>query len=100
VTADLLQVRTPSTQGSLPASGPECVAFGANTTCIEVRCGARVPLLDAGPDCSLRDARQGERATRAHLSFTHCHYDYIMGLCFFDCSSQAFWIRACSLMKG
>jgi len=85
VTADLLQVRTWGTRGSLPVSGPEFVTFGGNTTCIEVRCGAHVLLFDAGSGllpagCALRS----EGVTRAHLLFTHCHYDHIMGFPFFD----------------
>ena len=35
-------------RGSIPAPGPENVKYGGNTSCVEVRCGEQLIILDAG----------------------------------------------------
>lgn len=68
----------------MPVSGPEFVRYGGNTSCVEVRAGERVFVLDAGTGIvplgrKLRD--EGCRAIDLFLS--HGHYDHIAGLAAF-----------------
>jgi len=84
VTSDLFQLRTWGTRGSLPVSGPEFVAFGGSTTCVELRCGEHVLLFDAGSGLlPAGRALKAQGVTRTHLLFTHCHYDHIIGFPYF-----------------
>jgi Metal-dependent hydrolases of the beta-lactamase superfamily I len=79
-----LRVRFWGTRGSLPVSGAAYRRFGGNTPCVEMSCGGRTLLFDAGT--GIRPA--GVAALHAgqrdfHLFFTHFHYDHVMGLPFF-----------------
>jgi phosphoribosyl 1,2-cyclic phosphodiesterase len=72
-------------RGSVPTPGPGTVAFGGNTSCVEVglKDGA-VLILDAGTgiiDLGLDLAERGVR--RLHLLLTHLHLDHLEGLRFF-----------------
>lgn len=80
-----MRVRFWGVRGSIPAPGPETVAFGGNTACVEVTCRSRRIILDAGS--GLRDlgrnlAVSGEIAD-LDLLLTHCHVDHLIGLPFF-----------------
>jgi phosphoribosyl 1,2-cyclic phosphodiesterase len=72
-------------RGSIPCPGPATQRYGGNTPCIEVRCGGRLIILDAGT--GLRElgntllAQDSE--IDADILLTHCHYDHIAGLPFF-----------------
>ena len=44
-------VRIWGARGSLPACSGSASSFGCATPCIEVRCGKRVFVLDAGSGC-------------------------------------------------
>lgn len=71
-------------RGSLPVSGPEFQRYGGNTFCIEVRCGDRRLLFDAGSGLlPASRALLGEGVKSFDLFFTHSHYDHIVGLPFF-----------------
>src|SRR4051812_15511715 len=50
--SDGLRVRFWGIRGSTCASGPQFVEFGSHTPCIEVRCGERLFILDAGTGLS------------------------------------------------
>jgi phosphoribosyl 1,2-cyclic phosphodiesterase len=72
-------------RGSLPCPEPELARYGGNTSCVEVRCGDRLLIFDAGSGlrrlgCGL--ARAGGR-TDADLFFSHFHIDHLCGLPFF-----------------
>ncbi|MFO0555868.1 MAG: MBL fold metallo-hydrolase, partial [Polyangiaceae bacterium] len=57
---------------------------GGNTSCLEVRCGADVLILDAGTGIrALGETLLGGKVKRAHLFFSHLHWDHIQGLPFF-----------------
>lgn len=78
-------VRFWGVRGSIPAPGPGTTIYGGNTPCVEVRCGTRCLILDAGS--GLRPlgqslARRGE-ALNLDLLLTHCHLDHLIGLPFF-----------------
>ena len=78
-------VRFWGVRGSLPCPGPETQRYGGNTPCVEVRCGGRLIILDAGTGIrGLGNAlvRTGERI-EADILLTHCHYDHVIGIPFF-----------------
>ncbi|MFO1089757.1 MAG: MBL fold metallo-hydrolase [Hyphomicrobiales bacterium] len=72
------------TRGSVPAPGPATRVHGGDTSCIEVRIGNRIIVLDAGTGIR-RLAHQlvAQPVESIDLLFTHCHYDHIIGLPFF-----------------
>jgi phosphoribosyl 1,2-cyclic phosphodiesterase len=72
-------------RGSLPTPGPATVRYGGNTLCIEVRCGSRLLVLDAGSGSrglgrALADAGV---PVDADILLSHTHLDHICGLPFF-----------------
>lgn len=71
-------------RGSIACPGPNTVRYGGNTSCLEIRCGDRLLIFDAGT--GLRDlgtelAANGPVSTDLYL--THTHFDHICGLPFF-----------------
>jgi phosphoribosyl 1,2-cyclic phosphodiesterase len=71
------------TRGSLAAAGPDTVAYGGDTSAVEVRsAGGAVIVLDAGSGIrKLSDVLAG--APRIDILLTHLHMDHIQGLGFF-----------------
>lgn len=79
-----LVVRFWGVRGSIACPGPETVRYGGNTSCLEVRCGDRLLILDAGTGLrrlgvSLMDSSPID----ADILLTHTHFDHIAGLPFF-----------------
>lgn len=82
--ASSFSVRFWGVRGSLSVSSPTHVGVGGNTCCVEVRCGERILMFDAGTGafpagCALRN--QG--VSDLDMFFSHSHYDHIIGLPFF-----------------
>ena len=82
---DGMRVRFWGVRGSLPAPGASTVIYGGNTSCVEVHCGSRRIVLDAGS--GLRELGRamlvaGEPCD-LDLLLTHCHLDHLIGLPFF-----------------
>lgn len=83
-----LRLRFWGVRGSLPVPGPETVRHGGNTACVEVRCGGRLLILDAGSglrglgDALTRACGEG-RDIEAELLLSHSHLDHVCGLPFF-----------------
>jgi phosphoribosyl 1,2-cyclic phosphodiesterase len=81
-------VRFWGTRGSIPAPGKQTARFGGNTSCVEVRAGGEIFILDAGTGIRelghslLREAAPGK--VRAHILFGHTHWDHIQGFPFFE----------------
>jgi phosphoribosyl 1,2-cyclic phosphodiesterase len=77
-------VRIWGARGSLPACSGQASSFGCATPCIEVRCGERTFVLDAGSGSfPLGQEMLNGDSREFDLLFTHCHYDHIEGLPFF-----------------
>jgi phosphoribosyl 1,2-cyclic phosphodiesterase/CheY-like chemotaxis protein len=74
-------------RGSIPSPGPETVFYGGNTSCVEVRVGSEIIVLDAGSGLRpLGLALVKEfKAQPMHLNLliTHTHWDHIQGFPFF-----------------
>ena len=79
-----MQLRIWGCRGSLAAPGPETVRYGGNTSCIEVRSGETLLVLDAGTGIrALGNALEGNGPRVIHLLLTHLHLDHVEGLGFF-----------------
>jgi len=74
-------------RGSIATPGPGTVRYGGNTSCIEVRHGDDIIILDAGT--GLRGLGQTlltefkNQPLNLTLLLTHTHWDHIQGLPFF-----------------
>ena len=74
-------------RGSIPTPGLTTVRYGGNTSCVEVRVGGEIILLDAGTGLralgrSLLSEFKGQPLNLTML-LTHTHWDHIQGLPFF-----------------
>jgi phosphoribosyl 1,2-cyclic phosphodiesterase len=80
-----LHIRCWGTRGSLPTPGRATAGYGGNTSCVEVRYGARCLILDAGSGIHALGERFTAQngAVDADLFLTHFHWDHIQGLPFF-----------------
>ena len=77
-------VRFWGTRGSVPAPGPETVIYGGNTSCVEVRCGGELIILDAGTGIrGLGTELLKDMPIKASILFSHVHWDHIQGIPFF-----------------
>ena len=74
-------------RGSIATPGPTTVRYGGNTSCIEVRHGGEIIILDAGTGLrqlgkSLLKEFNGSTLNLT-LLLSHTHWDHIQGLPFF-----------------
>jgi phosphoribosyl 1,2-cyclic phosphodiesterase len=81
-----MTVRFWGTRGSIPTPGRKTEKFGGNTTCMEIRSGETMIVLDAGS--GIRElgeswSREFQESVRASLLLTHLHWDHIQGFPFF-----------------
>ena len=76
-------------RGSIPTPGKDTVEFGGNTSCIEVlSAGNERIIFDAGTGIrvlglELMKSEFGQGKGKAHIFFTHSHWDHIQGFPFF-----------------
>ena len=74
-------------RGSIPTPGPGTVRYGGNTTCVEIRAGGEIIILDGGT--GLRPlgrellAEFKDQPLNVTLLLSHTHWDHIQGLPFF-----------------
>jgi phosphoribosyl 1,2-cyclic phosphodiesterase/CheY-like chemotaxis protein len=74
-------------RGSIPTPGPRTVYYGGNTSCVEVRTGGQIIILDAGTgirNLGLELAHEfAGRSVDLTLLISHTHWDHIQGFPFF-----------------
>ncbi|HEY2801764.1 MAG TPA: response regulator, partial [Chthoniobacterales bacterium] len=74
-------------RGSIPSPGKETSGYGGNTSCVEVRVGDQIIILDAGS--GIRRLGQSlmkevnEHGLSVTMLITHTHWDHIQGFPFF-----------------
>ncbi len=73
-------------RGSIPSPGPDTVEFGGNTSCVEVRVGQALLVFDGGTGLRVlgKQLVKAGGPVRAHIFFSHVHWDHIQGFPFFD----------------
>lgn len=72
-------------RGTFPCPSPSHLAYGGNTSCVEVRVGGKVLVLDAGTGLRSLGKRFLKDGVRdATLLLTHAHWDHINGFPFFE----------------
>jgi len=80
-----LKIKFWGTRGSVPVPGSGTVKFGGNTSCVEVRCGKELIILDAGTGIkNLGLELLKEMPVKASIFFSHLHWDHIQGMPFFS----------------
>jgi phosphoribosyl 1,2-cyclic phosphodiesterase len=71
-------------RGSIACASPNHMKYGGNTSCIEVNCGNRLIVFDAGTGIrSLGTVLAKSDVRDFHLFLTHTHWDHINGFPFF-----------------
>jgi phosphoribosyl 1,2-cyclic phosphodiesterase len=80
-----MSVRFWGVRGSIASPGPDTLRYGANTACVEIRCGEHLFICDAGT--GLRPLGQAlateGKGIDADLLCSHTHLDHICGFPFF-----------------
>jgi len=73
------------TRGSNPVSGHEYIRYGGNTSCLEVRYGDDLIIIDAGTGIRpLGEILSIPKAKAINLFISHTHWDHITGFPFFQ----------------
>jgi phosphoribosyl 1,2-cyclic phosphodiesterase len=86
-------------RGSIPTPSAHHIAFGGNTSCVEVSCGGERIILDAGTGIRLLGHWfQRKNVRHSTLLLSHAHWDHIMGFPFFSPAYHA--DRALTVMAG
>jgi phosphoribosyl 1,2-cyclic phosphodiesterase len=90
-----MSVRFWGVRGSIACPGTSTSRYGGNTSCVEVRCGERVLIFDAGTGLrELGKALASHAGIETNILLSHCHFDHICGLPFFvPCYSPANRVR-------
>jgi phosphoribosyl 1,2-cyclic phosphodiesterase len=78
------QIKFWGVRGSIPCPGWETVRYGGNTSCVEMQVGGERLIFDGGTGLRLLgQSLMAESPVKAHLFFTHSHWDHIQGFPFF-----------------
>ena len=82
-----MNIRFRGVRGSIPTPSPENMRYGGNTSCVEIRFGDQLLILDAGSGIRLLGDELLHNAQgnpiEATLLLSHSHWDHIQGLPFF-----------------
>ena len=82
-TAGKFRIKFWGTRGSIPSPGPGSLKYGGNTSCVEVRCGGELIIIDAGTGIrNLGTELLKEMPVKASILFSHVHWDHIQGIPF------------------
>jgi|GEM_PF-31370 len=68
-------------RGTIPVPGPSSLRYGGNTSCIELRCGEHIIILDAGS--GLKPLGDALKNKQVDILLSHTHIDHVIGLPFF-----------------
>ncbi|MBR8831266.1 MAG: Ribonuclease BN [Chroococcopsis gigantea SAG 12.99] len=81
---DRFQIKFWGVRGSIPCPGALTVRYGGNTSCVEMQVGGERLIFDGGTGLRmLGQSLLSEYPIKAHLFFTHSHWDHIQGFPFF-----------------
>ncbi len=85
---DKMKVKFWGVRGSIATPGMEYAKYGGNTSCVELRCGNRILIFDAGTGMrqlgrSLVQEFSG-KSLKLHLFISHTHWDHIQGFPFLE----------------
>ena len=79
-----MYIRFWGARGSISTPGKDTVKYGGNTSCIEIRCGKEIFILDAGSGIrELGNKIISEKHRHINILFSHFHWDHIQGFPFF-----------------
>ncbi|MCH7931414.1 MAG: MBL fold metallo-hydrolase [Proteobacteria bacterium] len=79
-------------RGSIACPSPNHIAFGGNTSCIEVSAGGTRIILDAGTGIrNMGHWLQRKNITEATILLSHVHWDHINGFPFFSPAFHKDW---------
>ncbi len=71
-------------RGSIACPQPSHLRYGGNTSCVTVKCGDRLLILDAGTGLRELGQQLGKNPDKPlTMLLTHTHFDHIAGLPFF-----------------
>ncbi len=77
-------VRFWGVRGSIACPGSRTVRYGGNTACLEIRCGERLLIFDAGTGLHfLGNYLVKQKPVTTDIFITHTHLDHINGFPFF-----------------
>ena len=72
-------------RGTVPCPSPDYAGYGGNTSCVEVRAGSEVIVLDCGTGLrALGKHLMAEGTRRATILLSHFHLDHIGGFPYFE----------------
>ena len=73
-------IRLWGVRGSIPCPGEETAKYGGNTSCVEIVCGDRLLIFDAGTGlCQFAENHLNGTPLDVDLFLTHTHYDHVWG---------------------
>jgi phosphoribosyl 1,2-cyclic phosphodiesterase len=78
-----MKVKFYGVRGSIAVAGDDTRHVGGNTSCVVVEAGGERIILDAGTGIRKLGVDTGPVGVRAHLLFSHLHWDHIQGFPFF-----------------
>ncbi len=69
-------------RGTVPTPGTTTLRYGGNTSCVELRCGDKTIIFDAGT--GLYPCGEQMKTHNIDILLSHTHIDHIIGLPFFS----------------
>lgn len=79
-----MSVRFWGVRGGIASPGPETLRFGGNTSCLEIRAGEQIFVVDCGTGArDLGRELMAHAPVKVHLLFTDYRWDHLQGFPFF-----------------